>query len=350
MGVNVVRCQNGHFYDSGKYAACPHCGVQVETAAAKQPEKKVHSLFGKKTKKEETESTPTSAVKEGAATKDEPVVKVTTPSPAPEVKDDDLTTAILKKRAEEERDVNDDTPTVQYWEDKTVAMIGAHTSAKAEPEGVDAERVEPMRTEPVKVELPKAVPTPEIQPENRAAVSSLQAKIQQASAGSEGKTIGVFSMGHSSAPSMPVTPASVPTGGAPAPGGAPVAHQAPVYDGPVDPVVGWLVCIRGKHFGESFNIAAGKNSIGRSANNHIVLWKDNSVSREKHAMVIYEPKKRNFYVQPGDSSGLTYLNDEYITESKRLASGDIVELGDCQFIFIPLCGEKFTWEDYISKE
>ena len=74
------------------------------------------------------------------------------------------------------------------------------------------------------------------------------------------------------------------------------------------------------------------------------------MSREKHAMVIYEPKKRNFYIQPGDSSGLTYLNDDYITESKRLAAKDILEIGDCQFVFVPLCGDDFSWEDYISKE
>ena len=128
------------------------------------------------------------------------------------------------------------------------------------------------------------------------------------------------------------------------------AAQAATDNAPADPVVGWIVCIKGKHFCESFAIFAGKNSIGRNGSNRIVLGKENSVSREKHALIVYEPKKRKFYLQPGDSSGLTYLNDDYITESKLMNARDIVELGDGRFMFVPLCDESFTWEDYIAKE
>ena len=121
-------------------------------------------------------------------------------------------------------------------------------------------------------------------------------------------------------------------------------------DVPTDPVVGWLVCISGKHFGESFSIGAGKNSIGRNDDNRIVLYKDNKVSRTKHALITFEPKKRFFYLQPGDSSGLTYLNDDYIDESKKLKPKDIIELGDSKFLFVPLCDETFSWEEYLPKE
>lgn len=116
---------------------------------------------------------------------------------------------------------------------------------------------------------------------------------------------------------------------------------------PKEPVVGWLVCIKGKHFGESFCISSGKNSIGRGDGNRIVIADDESISREKHALIIYEHKMRNFYIQPGDSSGLTYLNDEYISEQKKLNARDVIELGASKFIFIPLCNESFSWEDYV---
>ena len=113
-----------------------------------------------------------------------------------------------------------------------------------------------------------------------------------------------------------------------------------------EPVVGWLVAISGNHFGESFYIHAGQNSIGRGADNDIVVGLDNSISRVKHALIVYEPKKRKFYLQPGASSGLTYLNDEYITESKLVEAKDVIELGESKLLFIPLCGPDFTWENY----
>ena len=116
---------------------------------------------------------------------------------------------------------------------------------------------------------------------------------------------------------------------------------------PLDPVVGWLVCIQGAHLCEVFKISVGLNSIGRSESNQIVLSKDPAVSREKHAFLTFEPKARQFYLRPGDSSGLVYLNDEYIYETKLLHGGDTISLGQSRFYFQPLCGEGFSWEDYI---
>lgn len=126
---------------------------------------------------------------------------------------------------------------------------------------------------------------------------------------------------------------------------APVRYgsEGVTFNKGTDPVVGWIVCVGGAHWGESFSIGAGKNSIGRNSSNRIVLSRETSVSREKHAFIIYEPKKMNFFVQPGDSSGLTYLNDEYITDTQPISSGDIIELGDSQFMFVPLCGPDFSW-------
>jgi hypothetical protein len=44
----------------------------------------------------------------------------------------------------------------------------------------------------------------------------------------------------------------------------------------------------------------------------------------------------------------TYLNDENIFDAKILCSGDTLEFGDTKFRFIPLCGEDFSWNDYIK--
>ena len=87
--------------------------------------------------------------------------------------------------------------------------------------------------------------------------------------------------------------------------------------------------------------------MGRSESNQIVLSKDPAVSREKHAFLTFEPKARQFYLRPGDSSGLVYLNDEYIYETKLLHGGDTISLGQSRFYFQPLCGEGFSWAEFI---
>ena len=63
----------------------------------------------------------------------------------------------------------------------------------------------------------------------------------------------------------------------------------------VEPVVGWLVCIRGAYRGESFRLKSGRNFIGRAANMDIVLGADQSVSRLRHAAVVYDPRSRRIH-------------------------------------------------------
>lgn len=115
-----------------------------------------------------------------------------------------------------------------------------------------------------------------------------------------------------------------------------------------EPVVGWLVCIKGDYLGESFSLKSGRNNIGRAGNMDIVLAKDGRVSRDRHAAVVYEPNRREFLVQSGESSGLTYVNGELLMGFKPFAEGDKLSVGGCEFLFKPLCSEKFSWDQYIK--
>lgn len=115
-----------------------------------------------------------------------------------------------------------------------------------------------------------------------------------------------------------------------------------------EPVVGWLVCIKGDYLGESFNLKSGRNNIGRAGNMDIVLAKDGRVSRDRHAAVVYEPNKREFLVQSGESSGLTYLNGELLMGFKPFVQDDKLTVGGCEFLFKPLCGADFSWDQYIK--
>lgn len=114
----------------------------------------------------------------------------------------------------------------------------------------------------------------------------------------------------------------------------------------VEPAVGWLTCIKGESIGETFKIKAGKNSIGSSLSSEISIAREKSIAREHHAQITFEPKKRQFFIQNGDSEGLIYVNGELLTTFAELKSYDIITLGEAEFIFIALCGEKFTWDDY----
>lgn len=112
----------------------------------------------------------------------------------------------------------------------------------------------------------------------------------------------------------------------------------------IEPVVGWLVCIEGEEAGISFNLKGGRNFIGRSVQMDIVI-KDSSVSREKHAVILYEPKKREFLAQPGESRELFYLNDEVVLGFEKLKAYDVLQLGSTKLMFMPFCSEAFGWED-----
>lgn len=112
-----------------------------------------------------------------------------------------------------------------------------------------------------------------------------------------------------------------------------------------EPVVGWLVCVKGDYYGESFKLKTGRNFIGRSNTMDVVLAKDNSVSRDKHAIVLYEPQKREFIAQAGESRSLLYLNDEVVLMTEKLKKGDILTLGNTKLMFIPCCGPDFGWDE-----
>lgn len=118
----------------------------------------------------------------------------------------------------------------------------------------------------------------------------------------------------------------------------------------IDPVAGWLVCIEGNDFGGSFTIKSGKNFVGRASDMDIVLRGDNSISREKHAIILYEPRRREFIAQAGESRELFYLNDEVVLNPVKLKTHDILTIGNTRLMFFPCCGEDFSWEDYKKDE
>lgn len=116
-----------------------------------------------------------------------------------------------------------------------------------------------------------------------------------------------------------------------------------------EPVVGWLVCVYGTQKGKSFELYEGRNFIGRSSDMDVVLENDKTISRSKHAILIYEARKRVFLAQAGESRGLFYVNDEVVLSNMILKAYDELLIGNTRLLFVPFCGENFSWRD-IAKE
>lgn len=339
--MKVVKCTNAHYFDLDKYTCCPHCGAPVAPSGqtpdndAKKEQKK-GGLFGllHGGKKEVKNETPINVVAE------------TPPAAAPgwasHTVPFDFESATEKQGAQQNSDV-------------TVSLEDYNANYARQPQPIATPQqfngVAPMASQGQPPVIPQAVPqnqasaappapTPQI---DTVTEQSIQDTIRKAVEGNEEKTMSFFS----SKTSANVSATNVAQTASSAASAASLTGEV-VAAPSQEPVCGWLVCVEGKYIGGCFQVYAGKNSIGRGKNNRIILAEDDHISREHHALIIYEPKKRNFYIQPGDSSGLTYLNDEYIMEPKQLKNRDRIEIGQCKFLFIPLCGEDFSWEEYLK--
>jgi hypothetical protein len=112
----------------------------------------------------------------------------------------------------------------------------------------------------------------------------------------------------------------------------------------IDPVVGWLVCVAGADRGRDFRIRSEKNFIGRAETMDVCIPGDDTISRENHAIISFNPKSCQFKLHPGESRGLVYLNGEEVDQPSGIKAGDNIELGQTKLMFVPLCTDAFTWE------
>ena len=127
----------------------------------------------------------------------------------------------------------------------------------------------------------------------------------------------------------------------------PVGFEPPVelLEEEEEPVCGWLVCIQGARVGKDYRIHNGKNFVGRGDDMEIQILGDNEINRRNHAVIVYDQKKRNTVILPGDSAGLAYLRGEAVYVPAQLNPYDTIEMGKSRFIFVPLCGQNFEWND-----
>lgn len=112
-----------------------------------------------------------------------------------------------------------------------------------------------------------------------------------------------------------------------------------------DPVVGWLACVEGPSRGKSYTVRGGINAIGRSERMDITITGDMTISAENHAKLSYSDRNNRFNLIPGDGRNIVYLNGQEVFAAMPLNAYDIIDFGETKLIFVPLCGERFTWKD-----
>ena len=336
--MNRVKCPNGDFYDYDKYGdRCPHCGAELRVGGNQKADKHTFAQLFKKNKSRtgstECESANKSSTSQRIsfqALKSESVEESREPKTQ---NSDDKTLKLFGDEFDEAfTEAEDDKTPGLYSEEaedtKTLSLYGEEAE-DIKTLSLYSEEAEDTKTSSLYDEESDDIPKSKV----ASGSVSLQDVVRQASANNSGKTMGYFER----ISSEKKTKKQEDTGLTPR-----------IRQNINGPVVGWLVCISGEHLGQRFEMGSGKNAIGRNEDNHIVLNRDGSVSGRKHAFIVYEPKKRDFYLQPGDSSGLTYLNDTFITEIKKLQANDMIELGGSKLLFIPFCVASFFWEEYFG--
>lgn len=284
--MNLCRCEKGHFYDKEKYATCPHC------SGGSASDEKLTEAF--------TEDftvpvaapvpAPSNPVMTAAPASPKPAPAAPAPmAPPPVVPIPPIAELSASQVTMGMNMAGGDTPTVPL--DNPFQTGGGMASA----------------------------PTP-------------------MDDGSDDHTIGFFDDVFSTPPATPSKPV-------PAAASAP----KPIVTQVSTPCVGWLIALSGKHIGTDFRLKVGKNFIGRAPQMDIALTEEKSVSRDRHAIVVYEPKAHLYLVQPGESSSLVYRNNEVVLTPVKLDAYDVITVGDINLMFMPLCGERFNWGDLLDE-
>ena len=124
-----------------------------------------------------------------------------------------------------------------------------------------------------------------------------------------------------------------------------------------DPPVGWLVIVEGPGKGRVVTLGNNRNFIGRDRGQRVSLdYGDDTISREQHSEVVYDPNHRRFHVGPGTGTNLTYVKVregdprqlglyDPVLAPRPLEPLTYLWLGNTVLRFVPLCGADFSWED-----
>jgi len=108
-------------------------------------------------------------------------------------------------------------------------------------------------------------------------------------------------------------------------------------------VVAWLVGLSDGIKGESFPVRSGRNILGRDRKSDIYVNDDQASSH--HADLVFRPDERRFIIMDHNSTNGTYVNEREIEPRRDLGIRDIIRIGTHRYLFFPLCGESWSWDN-----
>ena len=108
-------------------------------------------------------------------------------------------------------------------------------------------------------------------------------------------------------------------------------------------IAGWLVCLDGVNKGKCHSVYEGRNFAGRSREMDIYLSDDQSISRQRHFSIVYEPHKSEFLLVP--ENGEVYINDKPLQRVTAIEENDIIAVGESRFVFVPYCTKERNWNE-----
>jgi hypothetical protein len=112
----------------------------------------------------------------------------------------------------------------------------------------------------------------------------------------------------------------------------------------LDPVVGWLVIISEPGRGQALPLRYGVNDIGYSDKSRVRLnFGDEAIALDNQAAIIYTGGSRRFYLQSMVAE--VWVGGQPTQSSIQLNGGEVLQLGQTQLKFVPLCGLDFDWRD-----
>lgn len=115
------------------------------------------------------------------------------------------------------------------------------------------------------------------------------------------------------------------------------------------PVVGWIVATDGPCKGTELRLHAGMNLIGRGPENDVCMRWDETVSVRNNSAIAYNADERRFFLSHVTGHGPTRLNGREVLRGQcELQALDRLVIGETSFVFVPLCGPGFCWEDETS--
>lgn len=110
-------------------------------------------------------------------------------------------------------------------------------------------------------------------------------------------------------------------------------------------LAGWL-CVRSGNAGNrAYNLTLGRNKVGRGTSNQVCIdIGDNMISQDNHVAVVADPKTKKFYLVPGDSTNLAYLNGHPIMETMEVSDKDVIQVGTTDLILVQYYGNYVDWD------